>query len=119
MKELGIKEGKWIARANDYGVDVIEEQSGFGIIWFGTESELRDCEYPIELAEAHAILCADAGNTAQKCGLLPSELLQQRDELKEALMRLLQACDDEGWNNDGQDWEEQELARAAIKNTER
>ena len=89
MKELGIKEGKWIARANDYGVDVIEEQSGFGIIWFGTESELRDCEYPIELAEAHAILCADAGNTAQKCGLLPSELLQQRDELKEALIDMM------------------------------
>ena len=47
------------------------------------------------------------------------EAVRQRDELKEALMRLLQACDNEGWNNDGQDWEEQELARAAIKNTER
>jgi len=30
-------------------------------------------------------LIADAGNTAQKCGLLPSELLRQRDELKEEL----------------------------------
>jgi hypothetical protein len=28
---------------------------------------------------ANATLVCDAGNTAQKCGLLPSELLQQRD----------------------------------------
>ena len=33
----------------------------------------------------HFELFCDAGNTAQKCGLLPSELLRQRDELKEAL----------------------------------
>ena len=85
MKELGIKDGKWITRINDFGVDVIEEKSGFGIICFGTRMKLKDAEYPEDMAESHAILCADAGNTAQKCGLLPSELLQQRDELMEAL----------------------------------
>lgn len=29
--------------------------------------------------EAVGVLIVDAGNTAQKCGLLPSDLLQQRD----------------------------------------
>lgn len=36
-------------------------------------------------AEANAILITDAGNTYQSCGLTPSELLKQRDELKKAL----------------------------------
>lgn len=85
MKELGIKDGKWIPRINEFGIDVIEEKSGFGIICFGSTRQLKDAEYPISMAKSHAILCADAGNTAQKCGLLPSELLQQRDELREAL----------------------------------
>ena len=39
----------------------------------------------IELWEANAKLITDAGNTAQKCGLLPSELLEQRDELLNTL----------------------------------
>jgi hypothetical protein len=33
-------------------------------------------------------LIADAGNVAQKCGLLPSELLKQRDELFAALKEI-------------------------------
>ncbi len=37
-------------------------------------------DYP-EFIE-NAKLIADAGNTIQSCGLLPSELLKQRDELK-------------------------------------
>ena len=43
-------------------------------------------------------LIADAGNTAQLCGLLPSELLKQRDELLEALKELvhLHMCEQEG-----------------------
>ena len=38
-------------------------------------------------------------------------------ELHVALKNLLQATDDEGWHNDGKDWEEQ--ARKALKNTSR
>lgn len=34
-----------------------------------------------EFAKANAELIADAGNTIQSCGLLPSELLKQRDEM--------------------------------------
>ena len=38
-----------------------------------------------EFAKANAELIADAGNTIQSCGLLPSELLKQRDELRDFL----------------------------------
>lgn len=34
-----------------------------------------------EESKANAELFADAGNTIQSCGLLPSELLKQRDEM--------------------------------------
>lgn len=48
------------------------------------------CKYPSfdysgEESEANAELIADAGNTTNKCGFLPSELLEQRDELLEAV----------------------------------
>ena len=42
-----------------------------------------------EEAIANAELTCDAFNTIQKCGLMPSELLEQRDELLECLSTLL------------------------------
>ena len=39
--------------------------------------------------EANAQLIADAGTTANKFGLLPSEILEQRDELLEALINVV------------------------------
>jgi len=73
-----------------------------------------------ECEDADAELICDAGNTAQKCGLLPSELLQQRDELREAL-KLLMA----GVNRlppltgiHGALENQYKIAEAAIKNTE-
>ncbi len=38
-----------------------------------------------EECKANGELFADAGNTIQSCGLLPSELLKQRDELRDFL----------------------------------
>ena len=81
-----------------------------------------------EVAATHRLEIAkqlvDSFNTAQKCGLLPSELLKQRDELKEALRN---ACKfikctphlkhDEDRPRGLERWEL--LAEAAIKNTER
>lgn len=43
-----------------------------------------------EEREANALLIADAGTTANKCGLLPSELLRQRDELREIAEKILE-----------------------------
>ena len=39
-----------------------------------------------EECKANGELFADAGNTIQSCGLLPSELLKQRDELRKLLI---------------------------------
>lgn len=36
--------------------------------------------------DANAQLIIDAGETIQSCGLLPSELLKQRDEMREILV---------------------------------
>lgn len=49
-----------------------------------------------ENKKADAELIADAFNTANKCNLLPSELLKQRDELLRVLKMLATATLDEG-----------------------
>lgn len=51
----------------------------------------------MEKMEANAQLIADAGTTANKCGLLPSELLEQRDELLNKLKDLTNRIE-ENWD---------------------
>jgi hypothetical protein len=57
-----ITQGNWIARIENpgTGIDVIEEKTGFGVVWLGTEHELKECEYPLETAKANARLIAAA-----------------------------------------------------------
>jgi len=77
MKELGITKGEWQYR-DHFSDGIIETEEtiiGHLMKWGSPEDELQ----------SNAILIIDAGNTAQKCGMLPSELLRQRDELREAL----------------------------------
>ena len=114
MKELGITKG-------EYKVDVY-----------------RDADYPayryhIKLDDkivirterksdqSTAIVVADALNTAQKCGLLPSGLLQQRDELREALKLLMAGVKrlPPLTGIHGALENQYKIAEAAIKNTER
>ena len=105
MKELGITKGEWksaiffddlvVRTPNEIIADVISTNG--------------DEDGP---------LIADAGNTTQKCGLLPSELLQQRDELREALievMVILKDCYPLLFDNEKPAVRQ---AEAAIKNTE-
>lgn len=81
MKELGITKGEWtISPDNNWECCILMGDQENHYI----NLENRDIDGWDEM-HANATLIADAGNTAQKCGLLPSELLQQRDELKEAL----------------------------------
>ena len=83
MNRLGITEGEWIV----YGVNPLNE-------WFQGDINCNNADLSIVFgdtkkeAEANAKLIADAGTTANKCGLLPSELLDQRDELLEALQKM-------------------------------
>lgn len=53
-------QGKWVARIDEYAVDVVEEKSGFGICDIGTRKQLRNANYPNEQADANAKLIAAA-----------------------------------------------------------
>ena len=86
MKELGITKGEYtvgMVTAVFYDIEISGDPSE-------TYMELLSLHYkPEKEAKANVELFCDAGNTAQKCGLLPSELLRQRDELKEALIDMV------------------------------
>ena len=81
MKELGITRGETFALRNQP-----VERNGF---YIETDSayigEVGGGYLSLDQYKAIGELLIDGANTAQKCGLLPSELLRQRDELKEAL----------------------------------
>ena len=86
MKELGIKKGEWIQHIVDETTVEINAEGWYGmiVVYVGT----KDKDGNINSSDKgwnNLRLVLDAGNTAQKCGLLPSELLRQRDELREAL----------------------------------
>ena len=77
MKELRITKGEWQYEIYS-GYYAIQNTNGYTSNDLLLADEVGSFE-----AEHNAKLICDAGNTAQKCGLLPSELLQQRDELRE------------------------------------
>ena len=52
--------GEWVSRINQLGIDVFERISGFGIVDFGNENTLFECDYPKEEAEANARLISAA-----------------------------------------------------------
>ena len=84
MKELGITKGEWeISPDNNWECCILMGDQEDHYI----NLENRDIDGWDEM-QANAELIVDAGNTAQACGLLPSELLKQRDELREALIEL-------------------------------
>lgn len=80
MKKLNITKGEWELEINS------DTQFVVGTTKWGV------CFIPryYELAKDNAALIVDAGNTYQKCEVLPSELLKQRNELLAALKTLLQ-----------------------------
>ena len=83
MKDLGITKGEWTPE-NYAGYILIQIGEGYN------KPNILDMEeVGEEQVRANMNLIIDAGNTAQKCGLLPSELLRQRDELKEALIEMM------------------------------
>ena len=114
MKELGITKGEWIWDGDPSNYDPEEEAP-----WLiaGDRAEKIVIYGEIKIAnKKDAELIADAGNTAQKCGLLPSELLQQRDELLKTMKSIY--C-----TTDASDQTSMQHAiyriGAAIKNTEK
>ena len=116
MKELGITKGEWFWDGDPSNYNPEEEAP-----WLvaGDRAENIVIYGEIKIAnKKDAELIADAGNTAQKCGLLPSELLKQRDELREALinvMVIVRDCYPLLFDNEKPAVKQ---AEAAIKNTE-
>lgn len=53
-------QGNWVARIDDYVVDVIEEKTGFGICQIGTRKQLINADYPNHVADANAKLISAA-----------------------------------------------------------
>ena len=108
MKELGITKGEWQLDELTNGVSVSTKDvdDGGDIICDAPEY----AEISMTRWRYNAALIIDAGNTAQKCGLLPSELLRQRDELREALKQIMFSS--------GTLKTVQDIAEAAIKSTE-
>jgi hypothetical protein len=90
MKKLKITKCKWrgVKYAGYYEIQPTDKYGGNSLIDANVTPEADD----------NVILCCDAGNTYQKCGLLPSELLKQRDDLLEAIYHIRQY-----WNRDRND----------------
>lgn len=106
MKDLGITKGEWVYDESKKAV-VSENVKGLlATAWSVYDSEnievRKEGESWLEMrrrtdgirenyskqVESNAKLIADAGTTANKCGLLPSELLEQRDEMLKMLETL-------------------------------
>ena len=88
MKELGITKGKWYK--DSISQYVFADMGKIDIEICKVDRPIHNTDYRTkEEAENNTDLIVDAGNTAQKCGLLPSELLRQRDELKGALVDMV------------------------------
>ena len=78
MKDLGITKGEW--RHNKHSRGNVEANGRSVANCMGYSTNIGRGEH-IEENYANADLVIDAGNTAQVCGLLPSELLKQRDTI--------------------------------------
>ena len=97
MKDLGITKGEW--KVDDEYLRHKIEVNNSTIHLYHTVVTFNGTMITYNAAKANALLIADAGNTAQKCGLLPSELLRQRDELREALADMVSQFAYEGTKN--------------------
>ena len=116
MKELGITNGETFALRNQP-----VERNGF---YIETDSayigEVGGGYLSLDQYKAIGELLIDGANTAQKCGLLPSELLRQRDELREALIVALEVM--KPYNdlyNAAAERNAIKIAGQALKNSER
>lgn len=76
MCKLKITKGEWkfSPHAMRYQLEICTDQRSIAVT-----------AHDLEEDKANGSLFVDAANTANKCGLLPSELLKQRDELLKAL----------------------------------
>ena len=82
-KELGITKGEAFSYKVDDRVVITTLEKEICEMSYG-----RAYESTYEEMHYNTVLIADAFNTANKCGLLPSELLEQNTLLLEALIQI-------------------------------
>lgn len=105
MKKLNVTQGEWKPRKSYdtekrmdiFEIDSINHASELATVWTG--GLMTNAE-----AEANAILIADAGTTYNKCGKLPSELLEERNELVEALKESIECFKIFGYDRISEDF---------------
>ena len=90
MRKLKITQG---TTKVDCGIDLIGENDELmQIIVFSETENTHNLAHVFafnqERLEANAQLIADAFNTSNKCDMLPSELLEQRDKLLQLVERI-------------------------------
>lgn len=81
--------GQWDWGMAGHIVDVMTTEKGLPklLVCDLTQAPPNDTQNIEKLANAELI--ADAGNTIQSCGLLPSQLLEQNNEMRELLSNIL------------------------------
>lgn len=92
--KLGITEGEWFIQGDKYPT-IQSRHNGDGIKTLPTIATVNSTFIEYEEYRANSKLMTDAGNTAQKCGLLPSKLLAQRDEMMNAINLMLETLERE------------------------
>jgi len=51
---MGHTKEPWLARIDEYAVDIVQEKTGFGICDIGTRKQLKNSDYPNNVAECNA-----------------------------------------------------------------
>ena len=93
-KELGITKGE-VYINDSFITEVWSKDTKIASCNNGINSSIYRVKTDEEM-KSNATLIADAFNTANKCGLLPSEVLEQRDALLSVLKRAYQCSGNHG-----------------------
>lgn len=110
MKNFNGTKKEWVYEAFDEPKFISIHQKGYVVGREGEDLTIAGVWGSVtEEDKANAELIVDAGNTANKCGLMPSELLDENATLKKSLRELLTAI-----NAKGADDFEQEVRLAEI-----
>lgn len=110
MSKLNITKGKWEVVENSWSDTsiVIDLNTVLNISIYEDATEENQEELESEM-NANIELIADSGNTYNKCGILPSDLLWQRDDAIKALKNIIEmnyqnALDQYGDRNKAKSW---------------
>jgi len=98
MKDPGTTKGEWYACCLDKKPHFVFAGDGEAVVCAISINDPNYAGYEMLMSDVSLLECQhnarliqDAGNVAQECGLLPSELLKQRDNLKSELKTTMES----------------------------